>query len=82
MLSSGNAHRAIPVTSALCVAVASRTPGTFPFQLCSASTGPLRIGHSSGVIVVDAQPDLASGEILHASVYRTSRRLFQGEVYY
>jgi 2-methylaconitate isomerase len=81
MLSSGNAHRAIPVTSALCVAVASSTGGTLPAQLCISSSGPLRIGHSSGVIVVDARPDPVSGRICHASVYRTSRRLFQGEVY-
>src|SRR5882724_7041707 len=49
MLSSGNAHRAIPITSALCVAVACRTPGTLPSELCSARS-PLRIGHPSGVI--------------------------------
>jgi 2-methylaconitate cis-trans-isomerase PrpF len=81
MLSSGNAHRAIPVTSALCVAVACSTPGTLPSQLCIPPSGPLRIGHSSGVIVVDARPDPESGDIRHASVYRTSRRLFKGEVY-
>jgi 2-methylaconitate cis-trans-isomerase PrpF len=82
MLSSGNAHRAIPITSALCVAVACRIPGTLPSQLCNSSVGPLRIGHPSGVTVVEAQPDPVSGEVRHASVYRTARRLFQGEVLY
>jgi 2-methylaconitate cis-trans-isomerase PrpF len=82
MLSSGNAHRAIPITSALCVAVACRTSGTLPAELCRSSAGSLRIGHPSGVIVVDAEPDPVSGEIRHASVYRTARRLFQGEVLY
>ncbi len=82
MLSSGNAHRAIPITSALCVAVACRTRGTVPADLCCSSAGPLRIGHPSGVIVVEAEPDPASGEVRHASVYRTARRLFQGEVFY
>lgn len=82
MLSSGNAHRAIPITSALCVAVACRTAGTLPARLCSATGGPLRIGHASGVTLVEAQPDAVSGEVRHASVYRTSRRLFQGEVLY
>jgi 2-methylaconitate cis-trans-isomerase PrpF len=82
MLSSGNAHRAIPVTSALCIAVACRTPGTLPAQLCSSSARPLRIGHPSGVIVVEAEPDRTSGEVRHASVYRTARRLFQGQVLY
>jgi 2-methylaconitate cis-trans-isomerase PrpF len=82
MLSSGNAHRAIPITSALCVAVACRTAGTLPAQYCSSPAGPLRVGHSSGVTVVEAAPDALSGGIRHASVYRTSRRLFQGEVLY
>jgi 2-methylaconitate cis-trans-isomerase PrpF len=82
MLSSGNAHRAIPITSALCVAVGCRTPGTLPSELCSSSAGPLRIGHPSGVTVVEAEPDRVSGEVRHASVYRTARRLFQGEVLY
>lgn len=82
MLSNGNAHRAIPITSALCVAVACRTPGTLPFELCRRSEGALRIGHAAGVIVVDAEPDSSSGEVRHASVYRTARRLFEGEVLY
>jgi 2-methylaconitate cis-trans-isomerase PrpF len=82
MLSSGNAHRAIPITSALCVAVACRTPGTLPAELCRSSADPLRIGHPSGVTVVEAEPDPVSGEVRHASVYRTARRLFQGEVLY
>lgn len=82
MLSSGNAHRAIPITAALCVAVACRTMGTLPAELCRSATGPLRIGHASGIVVVDARLDAESGEVRHASVYRTARRLFQGEVLY
>jgi 2-methylaconitate cis-trans-isomerase PrpF len=80
MLSSGNAHRAIPITSALCAAVACRTMGSLPRELCRSAAGSLRIGHPSGVIVVEAQSDPLSGEVRHASVYRTARRLFQGEV--
>jgi 2-methylaconitate cis-trans-isomerase PrpF len=82
MLSSGYPHRAIPITSALCVAVACRTPGTLPAQLCSSATGPLRIGHASGTVMVEAEQDRRQGRVLHASVYRTARRLFQGEVMY
>jgi 2-methylaconitate isomerase len=82
MLSNGNAHRAIPITSALCAAVACRTPGTLPAALCPSSAGALRIGHPSGVILVEAECDLETGTVRHASVYRTARRLFQGEVVY
>jgi 2-methylaconitate cis-trans-isomerase PrpF len=80
MLSNGNAHQAIPITSALCVAVACRTPGTLPWVLCQTPAGALRIGHPSGVVVVEAKPDAVTQRIQHASVYRTARRLFQGEV--
>lgn len=80
MLSSGNPHRTIPVTSALCVAVAARTLGTVVAACTKTSDGPLRIAHSSGTIMVEAQADTATGEVRHASVYRTARRLFQGEV--
>jgi 2-methylaconitate isomerase len=82
MLSSGRPHRAIPITSALCVAVACRTPGTLPARLCRSATGPLRIGHASGTVIVEAEQDPEQGRVLHASVYRTARRLFQGEVMY
>lgn len=82
MLSSGNAHRAVPITSALCVAVACRTAGTLPAALVAATPGAIRIAHPSGVVVVDAEPDPATGQVRHASVWRTTRRLFQGEVLY
>jgi 2-methylaconitate cis-trans-isomerase PrpF len=82
MLSSGSLHRAIPITSALCVAVACRTPGTLPARLCRAPAGPLRIGHASGTVLVDAEQDAGQGPVLHATVYRTARRLFVGEVMY
>lgn len=82
MLSSGDPHKAIPITSALCVAVACRTAGTLPAMLCSGHSGPLRIGHPSGTVMVQAEEDAVTGAVRHASVYRTARRLFQGEVLY
>lgn len=80
MLSSGQVHRAIPVTSALCVAVACRTPGTLPAALCTASSGAVTVGHSAGTVMVAAETDPATGEVRHATLFRTARRLFQGEV--
>lgn len=82
MLSSGQPHRAIPVTSALCVAAAARTPGTVAAACVAHAQGPLRIGHPSGTLLVEAELDSVRGQVLHASVYRTTRRLFQGEVLY
>lgn len=82
MLSSGQPHRAVPVTSALCVAAAARTPGTVAASCVARGAGPLRVGHPSGTLLVEAELDSARGQVMHASVYRTTRRLFQGEVLY
>jgi 2-methylaconitate cis-trans-isomerase PrpF len=84
MISVGQPHRASPITGAVCLAVAARTPGTIPHALCAAADGPIRIGHPSGVILVDAAveqgPDGAVAR--HGAVYRTARRLFDGQVLY
>jgi 2-methylaconitate cis-trans-isomerase PrpF len=81
MISVGQPHRAIPLTGALCLAVACRIPGTTAHALARTSDAeaPLRIAHPSGTIMVAAQvrPDLT---VPHATVFRTARRLFQGEV--
>lgn len=82
MMSSGQPHRAVPITGGLCLAVASRIPGSIPATLVRAGAATLRIGHPSGVTVVDA--DVVSGpfgpEARAATVYRTARRLFEGHV--
>ena len=86
MISIGQPHRAVPLTGALCLAAACRVPGSVPFTMLgtAARTGPLRIGHPSGVVLVDAEtdPEAESVHVRHATVYRTARRLFTGEVYY
>jgi 2-methylaconitate cis-trans-isomerase PrpF len=72
-----------PITGAICLAVATRVPGSLPFTLSSA-TGPIRIAHPSGVTLVDARVS-GAGEALRAefgAVYRTARRLFEGNVVY
>ena len=53
---------------------AARVSSAAPRRLRCASVIP------SGVIVVEAECEPRSGEVRHASVYRTARRLFQGEV--
>jgi len=86
MISVGQPHRAVPLTGALCLAVACRIPGSVPQSLLSADeTGQdIRIGHPSGVIVVAAEV-VREGDgfaVRHGTAYRTARRLFQGEVLY
>src|SRR5262249_30808164 len=60
MMSNGQAHRATPLTGALCLAVATRIPGTIPNEMVrrlAPHLSQIRIGHASGVIVVDANID-------------------------
>lgn len=85
MISVGQPHRAVPITGAICLAVAARIPGSIPHRFCRAGSGPIRIGHASGTTVVDAEvaegPDGALEAQLGA-VYRSARRLFEGNVVY
>ena len=86
MISVGQPHRAVPITGALCLAAACRVPGSVPWRMLSeaARSGDVRIGHPSGVVLVAAEMEAGRDgvHIHHATVYRTARRLFQGEVLY
>ncbi len=80
IVSDGAPHRAVPLTSALCVAVAAKIPGTLPYELARRDAGSLRIGQPSGVTHVDAEVTLDGPQPVArtAVVYRTARRLFDG----
>jgi 2-methylaconitate isomerase len=81
MLSMERAHRAVTVTGALCLAVASRVCGTIAHEI-GAPAAPLRLGNPSGVVVVDAVMDDRGGHPrpVSAALLRTARRLMQGQV--
>jgi 2-methylaconitate cis-trans-isomerase PrpF len=84
MISVGQPHRAVPITGAICLAVATRIPGSLPEGM-SSQTGPIRIAHPSGVTLVDASVSTGEGGAVKAefgAVYRTARRLFEGNVLY
>jgi 2-methylaconitate cis-trans-isomerase PrpF len=83
MISVGQPHRAVPITGAVCLAVAARTPGTIAHALCASASGPIRIGHPSGTILVDAVVAVGADGAPWAeqgAVYRSARRLFEGAV--
>jgi 2-methylaconitate cis-trans-isomerase PrpF len=86
MISVGQPHRAVPLTGALCLAVACRVPGTVAHELVRPGdvTQPVRIGHPSGSILVAAEVTAGNDgyHVPYATVFRTARRLFQGEVLY
>lgn len=84
MISVGQPHLAVPITGAICLAVASRVPGSIPAEL-NKSSGPTRIAHPSGVTLVDAGVSFSGAGTVQAdygAVYRSARRLFEGHVVY
>ena len=84
MISVGQPHRAVPITGAICLAVATRIPGSIPAGL-SRPNGPIRIAHPSGVTLVDAAVSVSGSGVAKAeygAVYRSARRLFEGNVLY
>jgi 2-methylaconitate cis-trans-isomerase PrpF len=83
MISVGQPHLAVPITGAICLAVASRIPGSIPAEL-NKSSGPTRIAHPSGVTLVDAGVSVSGAAVQadYGAVYRSARRLFEGHVVY
>ncbi|OSQ40643.1 2-methylaconitate cis-trans isomerase PrpF family protein [Thalassospira mesophila] len=84
MISAGQAHLATPLTGGMCLASAMRIPGTIAHQTAKLPADPalpLNICHPSGTLTVDAtlitKPEL---NIPSVTVYRSARRLMQGEV--
>jgi hypothetical protein len=85
VVSSGQPHRALPVTISLCTAVAARIAGTVVAEALSPAAGSksLRLGMPSGVLTVDADVAQEGGKWVAraGSFYRTARRLFDGRVW-
>lgn len=83
MLSMERAHRAVTLTGAMCLGVACKIEGTIPNLLAQRiGNAPLRLGTPSGVIPVESRTahDGRRWVAESASVFRTARRLMQGEV--
>jgi len=85
MISMGVAHLAVPLTGAMCAAVAARIPGTVvQRQAGPVPAGePLRIGTPSGVVpaFADVHETSDGWQARSASVLRTARILMQGTVF-
>ncbi|KAF1917012.1 PrpF protein [Ampelomyces quisqualis] len=85
-ISDGQPHRAIPLTAALTTAVAARIPGSVVERFLSRTPvmqDVITIGHASGRLQVNATMDGKDKLVpLSATVYRTSKRLFEGNTYW
>jgi 2-methylaconitate cis-trans-isomerase PrpF len=86
MISIGQPHRAVPATGAVCLSIACRIAGSIPNRLSTAGEGPIAVAHPSGVILVDAAVEQADNpsraRAVYGALYRTTRRLFEGNVLY
>lgn len=83
-ISVGQPHRAVPITVAMALAVASRTKGSVAEQLTSTTlvdSDGVTLGHNSGRILVGATFD-QDGTVKEATVFRTARRIMQGNIYW
>lgn len=85
MVSMGKVHASVPLTGALCAAVAARISGTVVARSIVAScrtTGELRLGTPSGVVTVAADVIADGGGFVARSAvaYRTARCLMEGNV--
>ena len=82
IISSGDAHRAAPLTSAMCLGTACKITGTIPNQLARQHSGETRIANPSGILTVEAEVFLDNNEwkVLRTSSFRTQRRLMEGAV--
>jgi 2-methylaconitate cis-trans-isomerase PrpF len=84
MMSSGQPHRALPLTASLCTAVAAGMPETLVGRARRPQAdGNLRVAMPSGVLDVGAEVVRRNGTwtAKRGAFYRTARRLFEGFVY-
>jgi len=85
MIGRGRPHRAVPITTALCLAVACRISGSVANRMLSdraRNGGEIIVGHPSGAWSIAATVRDTPGDPFAemAAVQMTARRLFQGEV--
>jgi hypothetical protein len=85
-ISDTQPHRAIPLTAALTTAIAARIPGTIVEQFLAPDPvieDAITIGHASGRLQVNATMDPKNPLTpVFATVYRTAKRLFEGQIYW
>jgi len=82
-ISVGQPHKAVPITVALAVSSAARVAGSVveaETKKDKVSDAGITIGHASGNLLVGAHFD--KDELTAATVFRTARRLFDGNIYW
>ena len=83
-LSSGQPHRALPLSVSMCLGVASKIAGTVVHEAATAIRGrdELLVSMPSGVLQLSAEVNRLDGawHAVRGGFYRTQRRLFEGNL--
>lgn len=79
-------HKTHPGTGTVCLGAASRIPGTIPYSILSEKghkNKTINIGHPAGIIPVESEAENTGSDtkIKRAAIYRTARRIMDGQVY-
>lgn len=83
-ISTGQPHKALPITSGLCISAAAKLKGSVVHDCLKDGAdkeAELTIGHPSGKLVVGATYN-EDGTLEKSTVYRTARRLMEGKVFW
>lgn len=83
-ISTGQPHKALPITCGLSVSAAARLEGSLVQQCLSGAAAhktEVVVGHPSGQLVVGAFYDEA-GKLVRATIFRTARRLMEGGIFW
>ena len=81
--SMGRVHRVLPLTGAMCLAVACRIPGSVCARVLAPQADALSIATPSGVLPLDASVRADDGTVTveQVTAWRTARILMKGEVF-
>ena len=80
--SMGQVHRVLPLTGAMCLAVACRIPGTICEQISNHDESGIKLANPSGILPLDAVVDIEEGVIKakYVTAFRTARTLMEGNI--
>ena len=80
--SMGQVHRVLPLTGAMCLAVACKIPGTLCAKNTKGEMTDIRLANPSGILPLNAAVEARGNKIIarHVTAYRTARTLMEGNV--
>ena len=80
--SMGQVHRVLPLTGAMCLAVACKIPGTLCARNTKGEMTEIRLANPSGILPLNAAVEARGNKIIarHVTAYRTARTLMEGNI--